>query len=254
MRKSLGNKRHEISADQIQQVLQIYLDFQAGEHSRIFQTTDFGFRKITVERPLRLNFQASPERIERIKEQSAFVNLAVSKKKDAKTKAAEEAKGRKEQESILAYVRTLPDTVFKDRSEFLTVFEAAVKKAKIKLGAPIRKAILNALGEQDDTAEICRDSDGNPEPDPDLRDTENVPLLDDMNAYFDREVKPHVPDAWIKTSVRDSKDAEVGKVGYEINFNRYFYQYQPPRPLAEIETDIKTLEGEIMAMLKDITQ
>lgn len=113
---------------------------------------------------------------------------------------------------------------------------------------------MSALSERDETADICWDDDGQPEPDPELRDTENVPLTEDIEEYFDREVKQHVPDAWINTTVRDPKDGEVGKVGYEINFNRYFYQYQPPRPLGEIEADIKTLEGEIMAMLKEITQ
>ncbi len=118
---------------------------------------------------------------------------------------------------------------------------------------PLRKAMLAALSERDETAEICMDKDGNPEPDPDLRDTENVPLKEDINAFFEREVKPHVPDAWINTALRDPKDGEVGRVGYEINFNRYFYEYQPPRPLEEIEADIKTLEKEILEMLKDVT-
>ena len=112
---------------------------------------------------------------------------------------------------------------------------------------------MSALAERDETAKICRDEDGQPEPDPELRDTENVPLAQDIYDYFDREVKPHVPDAWINVKVRDHKDGKVGKVGYEINFNRYFYQYQPPRPLSEIEADIKALEGEIMALLKEVT-
>jgi type I restriction enzyme M protein len=120
--------------------------------------------------------------------------------------------------------------------------------------APIRKAILSALSERDETANICVDKDGNPECDPDLRDTENVPLKEDIMAFFEREVKPHVPDAWINTALRDPKDGEVGRVGYEINFNRYFYEYQPPRPLEEIEADIKTLEKEIMDMLKEVTE
>ena len=132
--------------------------------------------------------------------------------------------------------------------------DAALKKAGLKVGAPVRKAILSALSDRDETAEICRDEEGQPEADSELRDTENVPLNEDVNAYFEREVKPHVPEAWINTTVRDAKDGEVGKVGYEINFNRYFYQYQPPRPLAEIEGDIKGLEGEIMAMLGEITR
>jgi type I restriction enzyme M protein len=254
MRKSLGNKRREISDDQIKQVLGLYTALEAGEHCRIFDTTEFGYRKITVERPMRLNFQVSAERLARLEQESGFQNLAVSKKKEAKAKAAEEAEGRKQQAAILKALRTLPDTVCKDRAKFSPLVDAAIKQAGLKIGAPVRKAILSALAERDETAEICRDDDGQPEADPELRDTENVSLTQDINDYFGREVKPHVPEAWIGTSVRDHQDGEVGKVGYEINFNRYFYQYQPPRPLGEIGADIKTLEVEIMAMLKDITQ
>jgi type I restriction enzyme M protein len=254
MRKSLGNKRREISSDQINQVLGLYTASEAGEQSRIFDSTEFGYRKITIERPLRLNFQVSVERLARLEQESGFQNLTVSKKKEAKAKAAEEAEGRKQQAAILKVLRTVPDTLCKERAKFIPLLDCALKKADLKLGGPVRKAILSALAERDETAEICRDDDGQPEPDPELRDTENVPLTQDINEYFDREVKPHVPDAWINTKVCDHQDGEIGKVGYEINFNRYFYQYQPPRPLAEIESDIKTLEKEIMEMLKDISQ
>ena len=102
------------------------------------------------------------------------------------------------------------------------MLDGAAKKAGLKLPAPVRKAILSALSERDETAAICRDKDGNPEPDPELRDTESVPLAESVEAFFEREVKPHVPDAWIDTAKRDPKDGEVGLVGYEINFNRYF--------------------------------
>jgi type I restriction enzyme M protein len=129
---------------------------------------------------------------------------------------------------------------------------ASESKGIYKLPPPLRKAILNALAERDETAEICRDTDGNPEPDPELRDTENVPLREEVQTFFDREVKPHVPDAWINADVRDAKDGAIGKVGYEINFNRYFYAYQPPRALEEIDADIKTLEKEIMEMLREV--
>ena len=115
----------------------------------------------------------------------------------------------------------------------------------MRLSAPELKAVLAALGERDETAEICRDRDGNPEPDPELRDTETVPLKESIEAYFKREVLPHVPDAWI--------DHSKTKVGYEIPLNRHFYRYEPPRPLEAIEADIKTLEGEIMTMLKEVT-
>ena len=105
--------------------------------------------------------------------------------------------------------------------------------------------MLGALGQPDETAEICRDKDGNPEPDPELRDTESVPLTEDIHVYFKREVLPHVPDAWI--------DEPKTKIGYEIPLNRHFYRYEPPRPLETIEADIKTLEAEILALLKDVT-
>jgi type I restriction enzyme M protein len=254
MRKSLGNKRREISADQVKQVVDLYTAFQPGEHTKIVDSIEFGYRKITVERPLRLNFQVNGERLARLEQETGFQNLTISKKKNTKAKSAEETEGRKQQAGILAALKMMPTTLYKDRTAFLADLNAAMRRAGVNLAAPVRKAIVSSLSERDEGAEICRGDVGQPEPDPELRDTENVPLLEDINAYFDREVKPHVPDSWINTSVRDDQDGEVGKVGYEINFNRYFYKYQPPRPLVEIETDIKKLEDELMAMLKDITQ
>lgn len=127
------------------------------------------------------------------------------------------------------------------------------------------KTILSALSGRDKTAAICLDKDGNPEPDPRLRDAENVPLPegdDPVDAqgiprsvaeFFEREVKPHLPDAWIDTGKRDLKDGKVGIVGYEINFNRHFYRYSPPRPLEEIEADIRVIEQDVLKMLAEVT-
>jgi type I restriction enzyme M protein len=252
MRKSLGDKRREISPEQAGQIVAMYLAFEEGERSKIFPTTAFGYRKITVERPLRLNFQASPERIARLPEQSAFASLAASKKREPQAKAQEEAQGRQAQEQIVAMLGTLPDTLFQDRALFEQALDRAARQSKVKVTAAIRKAILAALSEPDENAAICRDKDGNPEPDTTLRDTENVPLAEDVDAYFQREVLPFAPDAWINTGLRDHKDGQVGKVGYEINFNRYFYTYQPPRSLDEIEADIHTLEQEIMELLREV--
>ncbi len=251
MRKSLGDKRREVAAAQIAQIIALFEAGAEGEHSKLFPTTAFGYRKITVERPLRLNFQASEERIARLSTETGFKALGISKKKDAKVKAQEEALGREQQAQLLALLGEMPDTLYTDRAEFETALDAALDAAKVRLTAPVRKAILSALSERDETAAICRDKAGAPEPDPDLRDTENVPLGRDVDDYFAAEVLPHVPDAWLNRDVRDAGDGEVGKVGYEINFNRYFYTYTPPRPLAEIETDIRALEGEIMALLQD---
>jgi type I restriction enzyme M protein len=254
MRKSLGDKRREISREHREQIVELYSKFESGERCRVFDSTDFGYRKITVERPLRLNFQATPERIERIREQSAFKNLAISRKKDKQTKAREEAEGVRQQQAILAMLATLPGTLYKKREEFVEKLARAEEKADLKLSAPLRKAVLEALSERDETAEICRDKHGNPEPDPELRDYENVPLKEDIAEYFQREVAPHVPDAWVNTAVCDEKDGKVGKVGYEINFNRYFYKYVPPRPLEEIEAEIEKVESEIAQMLKESTR
>ncbi len=122
----------------------------------------------------------------------------------------------------------------------------------MKIGAPVKKAILSALSERDEDADICTDKDGKPEPDTELRDHELVPLKEDWRDYVEREVTPFVPDAWVDESYRDARDGEVGRVGYEINFNRYFYQYVPPRPLEEIDAELKALEAEIAGLLKEV--
>src|SRR5439155_19200152 len=132
MRRSLGDKRREISPEQIAQITDLFMAFKEGEQCKIFDTTDFGYRKITVERPLRLNFQAGPERIARMKDETAFQSLAVSKKKNPKENAAEEAKGRKEQEAILAMLGTLPSTLFKNRDDFEAALDKAVKAKVLK--------------------------------------------------------------------------------------------------------------------------
>jgi len=266
MRKSLGNKRREIPLAQSQDILKLLADFKDGDTrtvakdgkeeivvvSKVFPTTQFGFRKITVERPLRLNFQANPERIARLDEEKVFLGLAQSKKKGA-AGAKEQAEGRVLQDSIRRILRSLPDTVIKDRVEFERLLDSAIQKTGVKFAAPARKAILSALSERDETAAVCRDRDGNLEPDPELRDTENVPLSESIEAFFKREVKPHVPDAWIDTEKQDQRDGKVGIVGFEINFNRYFYRYAPPRKLSEIETDIRALEQDIVRMLGEVT-
>ncbi|MDP9203124.1 MAG: SAM-dependent DNA methyltransferase, partial [Gemmatimonadota bacterium] len=221
------------------------------EVSKVFSTSHFGFRRITVERPLRLDFQATPERIDRLQEESAFRSLAVSRKKGA-AKGKEEAAGREKQSAILEFVRTLPATRHDDRAEFEAVLTAAADKAGLKLAAPIKKAILSALSERNPAAAVCRDASGHPEADLELRDTENVPLSESVEAFFEREVLPHVPDAWIDTSKRDPRDGEVGSVGYEINFNRYFYRYDAPRALEAIEADIQAIEKDILGLLRAV--
>ena len=265
MPRSLGDKRRQIPPEKAQDILKILEEYQDGDTrlvtrdgrqeeavvSRIFPTAHFGFRKITVERPLRLNFQATPERINRLEDERGFQALAKSRKRSYAA-TQEEAQGRRFQESVRKMLNGLPETVVKDRKAFEDVLDDAAKQAGIKLSAPVRKAILNSLSERDETAAICVDKDGT-EADPELRDTERVPLAEDVNAFFEREVKPNVPDAWIDESKTDAKDKKVGIVGYEINFNRYFYRYSPPRPLEDIEADIQGIEEDIVRMLREVT-
>ncbi len=266
MPRSLGDKRRQIPLDKAKDILKILNDFQDGDTrmvvkdghqgeivvSRIFPTTHFGFRKVNVERPLRLNLEASSERIERLKEEKGFQGLATSRKRGYAA-TQEEAQGIRLQEALLDLLHCLPKAKVTDRTAFEEMLDAALNKAGLKLRAPARKAVLNALAERDETADICRKRDGKPEPDPKLRDAERVPMTMDVNAFFEREVRPHVPDAWVDESKRDVRDGKVGIVGYEINFNRYFYQYSPPRPLEEIDSDIQGIETNIIRMLAEVT-
>ena len=279
MEKSLGNKRRRIGdpsdektkkdPDHIGEVSNIYDNRKDGETrifieedpithqpikrervvSKIFDNEDFGYHKITVERPLRLNFQASSERIALLDDVSGFKNLATSAKKNPKVREKEIEAGRHRQERIRAVLRgfgkATKQRLYKDREEFLTKFRKFAQEQDERLSAAELKAIVAAIGERDEAAEICRDKNGKPEPDSELRDTETVPLKESIDEYFKREVLPHVPDAWV--------DSAKTKIGYEIPVNRHFYRYEPPRPLEVIETEIKKLEGEILGLLKAVT-
>lgn len=304
MKKSLGNKRNKIGGTEAGEpdhigaltnlyghftetvkTLQVGTETQTAE-SRIFDNRAFGYLKMTVERPLRLNFAVTQERIETFKQTGYFEGLAKPKKrKDAAAKAKEIEEGKKQQERILDVLRTLTTkstenaekNLVKDRALFEKILEEAFQGSEIKLDAALKKALLapDALGERDPSAEICRDKKGNPEPDSELRDTENVPLpetivlplpleyADKVNKgkidvgpllalvrehceeYLKAEVLPYRPDAWI--------DHSKIKVGYEIPFTRHFYKYSPPRPLEDIAADIKELEADIITMLAEVT-
>jgi len=248
MRKSLGNKRNEVCDEQRDQITKLYGDYKENDFVRIFDNTDFGYRRITVERPLQLNFAITYERLARVKEGSKFSELAVSKKrKDAKEIADEEASGKRQQDAILTVLQSLKEMgLVKNRESFSKILKNAFKEANLAISTPLFKEILDSLSESDDTADVCLDSKGNPEPDPELRDYENVPLKEDVTEYMKREVLPHVPDAWV--------DESKTKIGYEINFNRYFYKYVPPRPLEEIEADLRKIEAEIEILLKEVVK
>jgi len=234
MRKPLGEKRKMLSENHIAELTQIYGNFVDGEFCKIFDEDDFAYWKVTVERPLRLNFQTSPERVERIREQTAFANLATSRKRKPEEIAKEEAEGKKQQDTILEAIRQIDCSVlYKNRAEFIKVLTKALKEANLDVKAPLLKAILAGLSEKDDTADICTDAKGNPEPDTDLRDTEQIPFKEVIATYIEREVLPYAPDAWV--------DESKTKKGYEIPFTRYFYKYTELGDAEETLFDIQSL-------------
>ncbi|WP_270665408.1 MULTISPECIES: type I restriction-modification system subunit M [unclassified Aeromonas] len=232
MRKSLGSKRKQLSDEAINEIVALYSRYEASPIAKIFPTSAFGYRRITVERPLKLAFYPhDAERLAALQADKGWEKL------DATLQAA-----------ILAALPQLPEQLL-CREQFKKQLSKALGASK--LPAPALKLLINQLGEQDDAAKVCT-TKGEPQASSELRDYENVPLGEDIHAYLAREVLPHVPDAWIDVSKTDALDGQVGIVGYEIPFNRHFYQYQPPRPLAEIDADLDAVAKEIMQLLAEV--
>jgi len=232
MRKSLGSKRKQLSQINCDEIVRMYGDFISSNESKIFATTDFGYRRITVERPLQISYYPKDEtRVEALKADKAFIKL--------------EALG----DRILEALQTFEEDKISSRDKFNSELK---NKLDIKLTVSNLKLLQKHLSEHDDEAELCKDSKGKLEANPDLRDYENVPLNQDINEYFEREVKPHVALAWIDTKKKDEKDGEIGIIGYEIPFNRHFYEYVPPRELDVIDAELEKLNKEILELLHEI--
>ncbi|MFM5361461.1 N-6 DNA methylase [Aeromonas veronii] len=233
MRKSLGSKRKQLSDEAIEEIVRLASRYEEGPIAKIFPTTAFGYRRITVERPLKLAFY--PQDADRLASLTADKGWA---KLDGTLQSA-----------ILIALGQFAEAKLLSRDKFKKQLTKLL--GEVKLPAPAFKLLVNHLAEQDDAAEVCK-SKGEPEANPDLRDNENVPLGEDINDYLKREVLPHVPDAWIDTSKTDPLDGQIGIVGYEIPFNRHFYQYQPPRDLAAIDADLDAVAKEIMQLLAEV--
>ncbi len=238
MRKSLGSKRRELTEDGIETIVKTYGQFVENEFSKIFDYQEFGYRRITVERPLKLAIYPKDEtRLEALQDDKAWSKIDDSV-----------------QEAILNALAQFEEGKLLSRDKFLRALTKNL--AGTKLSATQQKLIVKYLGEHDDEAETClvksgKDK-GKPEANPDLRDNENVPLTEAVEEYFAREVLPHVPDAWIDESKTDELDGQVGIVGYEIPFNRHFYVYEPPRKLEEIDADLDAVSAEIMQLLNEV--
>lgn len=245
MRKSEGGKRRYLSDEQINDVLREYDAFTESNISKIFDSTAFGYRRITVERPFRFMFDGNEDGIDQLRDNKSFkqwdedlrwavLNVLVGMAGSCR-------------ENI---------TEIQNRDEFRkALLDGCAHLVDVnKIKAPQLKLIEKFVRKPSEDADICYDKQGNKEADADLRDYENVPLSENVEDYFKREVLPHVPDAWIDQSKCDEKDGKVGIVGYEINFNRYFYQYTPPRSLHDIDADLKASEARIAAMLAEVAE
>ena len=241
MRKSLGNKRHTLPEESINKIINTYKDFTESDKVKIFDNGDFGYTKITVERPMQLNYQVTPERLENLYSYNQFKKLAESKSEDPEIKMAEEEEGKKQQEAIKEALLTIGDELYTDWDTFETKVKNALKSFDLK--PAFIKNVIEKLSEHDDTAEYVTDKKGKPKADSNLRDTEKIPLVQNIDDYFENEVLKYYSDAWY--------DSKKNKIGYEINFTQYFYVYEPPRPLEEIEADIAKITVEIQELLKD---
>jgi type I restriction enzyme M protein len=226
-RRNLGKKRVEISEDQSASILGIYEAFAESQVSKIFDTTDFGYTKVCVERPLRLRFDLSEAQRQRLQFDSTVLKL-----KDDRA------------QELAAVLETLAEQApyYNDRA-FFTVLNKALPW---KPAAGLVKVMRAVLSERDETAEPVLDAEDKPVPDTTLRDFENVPLKDDIDAYFIREVLPHVPDAWM--------DRDKDKVGYEISFTKYFYEYTPLRTTTDIAAELLALDDETENLLREIVK
>lgn len=220
MRKSLGSKRKEISRDSIKEIKKIYADFSEGEFSKIFDNEDFGYRKVTIERPLKLKFLITPEVIGAITSAPFYQKLDETQKGE-----------------LVSLIDSFDkEKVYMSRELFLKDLNSKIKDAGLTfIKASQIKNLISIIGVQDDEAEICKDAKGNVEADSSLRDSESIPLKEDVTEYFNREVVPHVPDAWIDETTLD-------KIGYEIPFTRHFYKYEELRPFTDIMNEIEELE------------
>lgn len=236
--KNEGNKRRIISDEQIRQIVDLYSGAEDGEISRMVDYRVFGYRRIKVLRPLRMALHINAASIEKLQEEKAWLKLT-AEQQSAWMEALQAHKGTSQP---FAWAESFASQYANDTATYG------------KVGKTFIKALVNAFGERDPEGEIVLDGDENKVSDPDLSDYENVPLTEDIRDYFAREVLPHLPDAYIDESFRDDSDKAIGRVGYEINFNRFFYKYVPPRKLVDIDADLKQVEAEIAELLGEVTE
>lgn len=233
-RKALGNKRNDISESAIAEITKLYGDFIESDISKIFDNTDFGYTKITVERPLRYVYVVSDETIDK------FVSYCHLNQKVKNVTEVALIAG-KQCVAVLQNIKRMEP--YSTEEEIILAFDNYAAEAGYDIKYKQFQDLPNFLCEVSPEGEIVIKK-GKPQPNTALRDTENVPLKENIQAYFEREVLPFAPDAWI--------DEKKSKVGYEIPFTRYFYKYEAPRPSDEIMKEIMEIEKELDGVLMEV--
>lgn len=231
--KNLGNKRYEISAEQINDIVRIFADYKESDVCKIVHYEDFGYRAVTVQRPLRKKLVISAEGIESLMSAKAVLKLSEADQQSLKS-------------AIQGHLGE--EHAYHWTAEFV----ANQKTNGFKLGKPVQTAIQSAFAVDDPDGEEVFDARGNPVWDSELKQIENIPLGEDLDAYMQREVLPFVPDAVVDETVTDERDGQVGIVGYEVNFNKYFYHFILPRDPNEIAEEIISLEMDAQKLIKEI--
>ncbi|MCY4520392.1 MAG: class I SAM-dependent DNA methyltransferase [Caldilineaceae bacterium] len=224
-KRSLGGKRRHLADSQIDEIMRLYVRFVDSDRSKIFDNAEFGFTRVAVERPLRLRYQMTTN------DKARFLDACPHLLDDVQ--AIDEALGR---DPIRDW-----NTVWAHIEDVLCANGSYWKAAE-------RRLFRSVFTQKDPNGEPVSSGahDGSYEPDPALRDFENVSLKDDIDAYFEREVHPYVPDGWM--------DRTKDKIGYEINFNRHFYKYTPPRTLEAIDAELKQVEVEIERLMRMVVE
>ena len=231
MRKNEGNKRKFIDQNSIDEISRIYADFEESSVSKIFDYTDFGYRRVKVLRPLRIDLQFDAEKLATLKLSKDFAKLSDT-----------------EQSALETSITALFDQT-KNYAWFEHEFLAKLSIKKLTKG--LKNTLISTFGVQNPDAEAV-EINGEVQMDSDLTDYENIPLNQNIQDYMAKEVLPHAPDAVIDTTYTDAKDGQVGVVGYEINFNRYFYVFEQPRHSNEIMAEIKELSAEVAQLLGEV--
>ena len=224
-KRSLGDKRRHLKSHQIAEIVKLCGRFEEGDRSKIFDNADFGYTRVTIERPLRLRYQMTSD------DKARFLDAYPHLLDDIQ--GIDEALGREPARNWNAVWERIQDLLHERNSKW--------KKPQEKL---FRHVFTQTDPDADPVEKGGRG--GNYEPDTALRDFENVPLKEDVDDYFDREVRPHLADAWM--------DPSKDKVGYEISFNRHFYKFTPPRALDKIDADLKEVGAKVLRLLREVTE